>query len=81
MTFLKEFYPKNKAPKESFVKQLELANRQIRFSVCLETYKKAINYLSDLFCVKMVKAKACLFYCVRWMKLNIVRVSGKYGCD
>jgi hypothetical protein len=47
--FLKEFYPKNKAPKESFVKQLELVNRQIRFSVCLETYKKAINDLSDLF--------------------------------
>ena len=48
-TYLNEFYPKNKAPKESFVKQLELVNRQIRFSISLETYRKAINDLSDLF--------------------------------
>jgi hypothetical protein len=50
--FLKEFYPRNKAPRESYLKQLELVNRQIGFSVTLETYRKSLSDLSKIFFCK-----------------------------
>ena len=49
---IKEFYPRNKAPKESYLKQLELVNMQIGFSVSLETYKKSLSDLSNIFLCK-----------------------------
>jgi hypothetical protein len=50
--FLKEFYPRNKAPKESFNRQLELVNRRIGFAISLETCKKALNDISEIFSCK-----------------------------
>jgi len=47
--FLKEFYPRNKAPQESYNRQIELVDRRIGFAVTLETCNLALSIISKKF--------------------------------